>query len=164
MSHKPLQNLPVFDASVFASLVVPWKARKSAVPGSDRIVVEWGVQKAASVFVYPAGDRGVGVQLVETRPGQSDERWADFLEYQFVPQVVQATTENGLRPQVICVDLRPIQIQRERRRQLERIAHEKTGGDAHNVYEPGHGKHSGKASLSSTQMNTAQTPHAMETM
>lgn len=126
---KALQNVPTLDAPALLRRVAAWKPLFEAGPGLNRIVVEWSVIKGPNCFVYPAADRTKGVNLTEGFGGvQSDERWADFLEFHFVPEVVDALKNAPAPVQVICVDLRPIQIQRARRRALEAAAHAKTGG------------------------------------
>lgn len=131
--HGALHNLPVFDAEAFKAKAADWKRTVgSAGPGGNRIVIEWGVGRGPNCFVYPATKRSQGISLVAADSrGQSDERYADFLEWEYVPQVVAALKADGLNPQVICVDLRPLQIQRERRRAIDAKAREKTGAAAH---------------------------------
>lgn len=131
--HKSLTNLPVFDAAAFSKQSLGWKKLMAGgTPGSDRVVVEWSVGRGPSCFVYPAGKRDLGVNLTaNTTHTQSDERWADFLEFEFVPQVVAELEREKYRPQVICADLRPVQIQRARRRTLEAAARAKTGDTVH---------------------------------
>ncbi len=131
--HNALKDLPVFDPEDFKAKTADWKKIvASSPPGGKRIVIEWSVGRGPNCFVYPAGARGAGINLTASAhaPG-SDERWADFLEFEFVPQVVRALTDDGFTPQVICADLRPIQVMRQRRRAIESIAREKTGAGAH---------------------------------
>jgi|GEM_PF-654830 hypothetical protein len=128
--QKALRNQPTFEPGRFSERVAPWKSL-SGGPGSNRVVVEWSVGKGPSVFVYPAARRAEGFDLLEGLGAhQSDERWADFLEFEYVPQVVEALKSGGHNPQVICVDLRPVQTMRARRRALEAAAREKAGGVA----------------------------------
>ena len=122
MSEKRLQNLPPFDRAAFEKLTGGWQGM-ATTPGSDRVVVEWSVNRGARCFVYPAAKRAAGQNLTETLGAKdTDERYADWLEFDYVPQVVDAATALGLHPQVICVDLRPVQVQRARRRQLAATA------------------------------------------
>jgi hypothetical protein len=127
--HKPLSNFPVLDTPGFTARLAEWQPiLAKAQSGMNRVVIEWDVIQGPRCFVYPAGQRALGVDLcADGVTRKSDERWADFLEYQFVPSVADAVTHHGLNPQVICVDLRPVQIQRQRRRALEATAHAKTG-------------------------------------
>lgn len=129
--QKALTNLPIFDAAGFRARIAHWK-QYDAGPGSDRVAVEWGIGRGPSVFVYPAAYRNAGFFLVEPDTnGSADERWADFLEFDFVPQVMEAIAANGYRAQAICADLRPIQVQRARRRDQEKAAAHKTGHATH---------------------------------
>lgn len=127
--HKPLSNLPVLDTEAFAADCAAWKGVVArALAGMGRIVIEWNVIKGPAVFVYPASDRRQGKELITDevkRP--SDERYADYLEYDYVPRVVEAVKAAGLTPQVICTDLRPVQTQRVRRRAITAAAHERSG-------------------------------------
>jgi uncharacterized protein (DUF58 family) len=125
--EKPLKNLPVLNVETFQKRAEDWK-RLPAGPGADRVVVEWSVGLGPKVFVYPASKRAAGFSLLaDLLAAQSDERWADFLEFTFVPQVVEALKSAGHKPQVICVDLRPVQTMRTRRRAQEEAAHAKSG-------------------------------------
>ena len=128
--HKALHNLPVFDRDAFTSTTESWKkALKGAGPGGNRVVVEWSTSRGPSCFVYPAGKRSAGVNLTASVPHtQSDERWADFLEHEFIPPVVAALQDEGFPTiQVNCVDLRPVQTMRARRRVIEAVAEARTG-------------------------------------
>ncbi|MBC8141187.1 MAG: hypothetical protein H7Y38_07075 [Armatimonadetes bacterium] len=130
MSEKRLQNLPAFDREAFEKLAGDWKNAKGA-PGSNRTVIEWTISTGARCFVYPASNRAAGKNLLATLgANDTDERYADWLEFDYVPEVVNAANNLELNPQVICTDLRPLQIQRARRRQLAANALTKvaTGG------------------------------------
>lgn len=131
--NKPLAPLPVFDADDFAAKLAQWKPIVTrAVPGMTRLVVEWNVIQGPSVFVYPASQRAAGEELITDGAKRSnDERWADYVEQQYVPLVVSAIQSAGLTPQVICTDLRPVQIQRARLRAIAAAAREKTGATSH---------------------------------
>jgi len=126
---KALHDVPVFEERSFRRRIGNWKPLLAAAgPGADRIVIEWSVVRGPSCFVFPAADRTKGINLTQNFAGtQSDERWADFLEYTFVPQVVHALQAEGIRVQVNCVDLRPVQTQRARRRVIAAAAHAKSG-------------------------------------
>jgi len=131
--HKALKDLPVFDPATFRGRTADWKKIVQGAPaGGHRVVIEWGVMRGPNCFVYPATRRGLGINLMaNVAHAESDERWADYLEFEYVPQVVKALLDDGMNPQVICVDLRPIQIQRERRRAIEAAARAKSGVAAH---------------------------------
>ena len=124
---KPLKGLP-FDATAFREKTAGWKSL-SGVPGAaGRVMVEWSVGTGPHCFVYPAAKRTAGLNLTDSlTAAENDERWADFLEFEYIPQIVKALQNEGFRPQVICADLRPLQVQRARRRQIEAAASAKTG-------------------------------------
>jgi hypothetical protein len=134
--HKALTNLPVLDETAFAAKIEGWKRTiQTAKPGYGKVVVEWNVAKGPTCLVFPMGLRHLAVNLSENanrgQGGQSDERWADFLEFEFVPKVVTALQTAGVAYQVICTDQRPIQVMRQKRRALEHAAAEKSGISAH---------------------------------
>lgn len=126
--HKALNNLPTLDTKALAAKAASWQPLLQSGPGLNRIVVEWSVGKGPNCFVYPAADRSEGINLTAgVTAGQSDERYADFLEYEFVPTVVAALQQSGVPVQVNCVDLRPVQTQRARRRVIEAAGKAKLG-------------------------------------
>lgn len=125
--RKALSQTPSFDPDAFLWRIRDWKALLAG-PGNNRVVVEWCVTNGPKCFVYPAAQRPAGFDICADAPHDtSDERWADWLEFQFVPQVVSTLEGDGFPVQVICADQRPVQIMRQRRRNLEQIAHERTG-------------------------------------
>jgi hypothetical protein len=115
---KPLANKPEFDPIAFRGRTADWRRIVQNAPiGMKRVVVEWNVTRGPSCFIYPAAKRALGFDLcADGSTRASDERWADFLEYELVPRIVATIAEEGLNPQIICTDQRPIQIMRERRR------------------------------------------------
>lgn len=130
--RKALTDLPVLDEPKLRQKVGEWDSLLHSGPGSNRVVVEWSVSTGVNCFVFPAADRSSGVSL--TTPAlqsKSGEPYADYLEFTFVPHVAEVIRETGVPVQVNCVDLRPVQTQRARRRAIEAIAHEKTGAAAH---------------------------------
>jgi hypothetical protein len=131
--HKALSNLPTLDSVRLAAETSDWKKLiANAKPGGDRIVVEWGVSRGPMCFVYPVANRAKGIDMARSAShAQSDERWADFLEFDFLPQVERSLEGLGFRVTIICADLRPIQIMRERRRVIEATAHAKTSASDH---------------------------------
>jgi hypothetical protein len=129
--HKPLGALPVFPKEAFVARISSWK-KLATKPGEDRVIVEWGIGRGPKVVVYPATDRGLGFDLLtDLSAPVSDERWADFLELSYVPEVLGAIESAGQRGQAICADQRPIQTMRQRRREHEKLAHARSGGGAH---------------------------------
>jgi hypothetical protein len=126
--HKALHHLPVVDVEALRNKAASWQSLLTSGPGLNRVIVEWSVGKGPSCFVYPAADRSQGISLTAGIVGtQSDERYADYLEYEFVPKVVSTLEQAGVPVQVNCVDLRPVQTQRARRRVLEAAAKVKVG-------------------------------------
>ena len=129
--QKALKNTPEFDAEAFRSRLDAWKSTGAA----RRVVVEWSTGTGPNVFVYPAGSRAQGVRLLGGGDATgNDERWADFIEFEYLPPVVEALRQGGFTPDVLCVDLRPLVVQRARRRQIEAAARAKagaTGAPAH---------------------------------
>lgn len=126
--HKALHPLPVLDTNALNAKAAAWQPLLASGPGLNRVVVEWSVGKGSNCYVYPAADRAQGENLTAGVVGtQSDERYADFLEYDFVPKVVSALEQAGVPVQVRCVDLRPIQTQRARRRVIEAAGKAKLG-------------------------------------
>ena len=125
--QKALKNTPTFDPQAIRVQLDAWKS-----VGSPRVLVEWSTFAGPNVFVYPAGDRSRGVRLVEGGDATgNDERWADFLEFDYLPPVVETLERAGFTPDVRCVDLRPLVVQRARRRQIEAAARAKAGAAAH---------------------------------
>jgi hypothetical protein len=126
--HKALHHLPAVNVEALRSKAAAWQPLLTLGPGLNRVIVEWSVGKGPSCFVYPAADRSQGVSLTAGIVGtQSDERYADYLEYEFVPKVIATLEQAGVPVQVNCVDLRPVQTQRARRRAIEAAAKVKVG-------------------------------------
>ncbi|MFM7320294.1 MAG: hypothetical protein ACKO5K_02065 [Armatimonadota bacterium] len=129
--RKALKGLPELDRDALAWRLRDWSPFMEG-PGNNRVVVEWCVTNGPCCFVYPASRRAAGFDLAaDASHASSDERWADFLEYTFVPAVVQAIESAGFNPQVICADQRPVIALRQRRRDLERIAQARGAGHGH---------------------------------
>ena len=132
--QKALKNTPTFDPETLRGSLDAWKSTGGA-NASRRAVVEWSTFAGPNVFVYPAGSRAQGVRLVDGGDATgNDERWADFIEFEYLPPVVEALRQGGFTPDVLCVDLRPLVVQRARRRQIEAAARAKagaTGAPAH---------------------------------
>ncbi|MGC4045567.1 MAG: hypothetical protein QM758_17380 [Armatimonas sp.] len=127
--HKPFTPPPAFPKEAFLARISPWK-KLLWEPGSDRIVIEWGIGQGPKVIVYPAAARAMGFNLLEGLSAPAnDERWADYLEEIYLPQVAEAVENNGGTAQIICADQRPIQVMRTRRRAQESVAHAR--GAAH---------------------------------
>ena len=129
--HKALTNKPVFDSEKTLWRMREWKSLPAPV-GMDRIVVEWCVTYGPKVFIYHPVKRILGFDTCEGYgDGTSDERWADLLEFEYVPQVVKALEGAGYRVQTICADQRPVQAMRQRRRDTEKLAASRGAHHAH---------------------------------
>lgn len=116
--ERALHNLPAFDRAAFEKTAGGFKAQ-AAGPGTERTVIEWSISAGPRVFVYPAASRKAGVNLLaDMEASGTDERYADWLEFEYVPRVVDAVRALGQHPQVICTDQRPVQVMRARRRAL----------------------------------------------
>ncbi len=121
--HKPFTPPPPFPREAFLARISPWK-KLQGEPGSDRIVIEWGLGQGPKVIIYPASARNQGFNLLEGLSAPAnDERWADYLETTYLPQVAEAVNLTGTTAQIICADQRPIQTMRQRRREQEKVAH-----------------------------------------
>ena len=126
--QKALKNTPEFDAQAFRSHLDAWKSTGA----SRRVIVEWSTGAGPNVFAYPAGNRAGGVRLVGGGDATgSDERWADFLEFEYLPPVAETLGRDGFAPEILCVDLRPLVVQRARRRQIDAAARAKAGAPTH---------------------------------
>lgn len=130
---KALKNTPTFDPEALRGPSDAWKSTAGGSGGAPRrVFVEWSTSAGPNVFVYPAGSRAQGVRLVDGGDATgNDERWADYIEFEYLPPVVEALTREGFIPDVRCVDLRPLVVQRARRRQIEAAARAKSGTATH---------------------------------
>jgi hypothetical protein len=131
--HRPLRNLPTFDPAEFRR-DTNQKWGSLGLPAGQRVIIEWltGENTGPHVYVFPAGNRTAGITTLQRYSfGSVDERWADFLEFEYIPQVARELEAQGYRPDVICADLRPVQVQRARRRQIEAAASAKSGRPVH---------------------------------
>jgi hypothetical protein len=120
MSSHVSVSLPPIDGNALRWRVRSWEPYLAA-PLSNRVIVEWSTGLGPKVFIYPKGNRSVGVHLVETpaiQASNTGEVWADYLEYDFVPYVAYHLDGTGVRVDVQCADQKPVQIMRERRRAI----------------------------------------------
>lgn len=113
---RKLHQEPQFDLETLGQKCDAWKAR-----GASKVVLEWSTGVGPTLFYFPAGERGQGVKwTVAVETYNYNEVYADFLEYTLLPRLHEAIRERGLAAAALCVDLQPLQIQRQRRRQIER--------------------------------------------
>ncbi|MDQ2800910.1 MAG: hypothetical protein M3Y13_14860 [Armatimonadota bacterium] len=114
--ERKLHQEPQFDLETLRGKCDAWKAH-----GASQVVIEWSTGTGPTVFYYPAGERLQGVKwtaAVETY--NYNEVYADFIEHKLIPQMREVIHVCGLSETVLSVDLQPLQIQRQRRRQIER--------------------------------------------
>jgi hypothetical protein len=114
--ERKLHQEPPFDLETLRQKCDAWKAK-----GAVNVMIEWSTGTGPTLFYYPAGERGQGVKwtaAVETY--NYNEIYADFIEHTLVPRLREVIQARGLTEAVRCVDLQPLQIQRQRRRQIER--------------------------------------------
>lgn len=114
--ERKLHQEPQFDMETLRAKCDAWKAHDAS-----KVIIEWSTGTGPTLFYYPAGERSQGVKwtaAVETY--NYNEVYADFVEHKLIPQLRELIQECGLAATVLCVDLQPLQIQRQRRRQIER--------------------------------------------
>ncbi len=123
--ERKLHQEPQFDMETLRAKCDAWKAHDAS-----KVIIEWSTGTGPTLFYYPAGERSQGIKwtaAVETY--NYNEVYADFVEHKLIPQLSDAIQERGLTATVLCVDLQPLQIQRQRRRQIERT--QAAGAGAH---------------------------------
>jgi hypothetical protein len=114
--ERKLHDEPQFDMETLRVKCDAWKAH-----GASKVVLEWSTGIGPNLFYYPAGERGAGVKwTVAVETYNYNEIYADFIEQTLVPRLREVIHARGLAETVMCVDLQPLQIQRQRRRQIER--------------------------------------------
>ena len=115
MERKILQE-PVFDMDTLRQKADAWKNA-----GGKRVLIEWSTGTGPVIFYFPEGERHFGVKwTAAVRTDSYNELYADFIEHKLIPQVSEGIHARGLQTVVRCVDLQPLQVQRQRRRQIER--------------------------------------------
>ncbi len=124
--ERKLHEEPYFDMDTLAEKCRTWKT-----DGASKVTLEWSSGTGPNVFYFPAGERGQGVKwTIAVETYNYNEMYADFVEHTLIPRLKAAIGENGLGLTVMCVDLQPLQIQRQRRRQIERAQTAATGDHA----------------------------------
>ncbi len=117
--ERTLHQEPQFDLETLRRKCDAWKAH-----GATAVTIEWSTGIGPTVFYYPAGERAQGVKwTVAVETYNYNEVYADFIEHKLIPQLREVIHARGLGETVRCVDLQPLQIQRQRRRQIERAQH-----------------------------------------
>ena len=124
--ERKLHEEPQFDMDTLREKCEAWKAHDAA-----KIFIEWSTGTGPNVFYYPAGERGQGVKwTVAVETYNYNEVYADFVDHTLIPRLKDVIQSIGLTATVMCVDLQPLQIQRQRRRQIERSQAAATGAAA----------------------------------
>ncbi len=114
--ERKLHHEPSFDTDALRQKVDAWKAG-----GATRVVFEWSTGTGPTVFYYPAGERRLGVKwTVAVETYNYNEIYADFIEHTLLPRLTEIVQARGLAVTGLCVDLQPLQVQRQRRRQIAR--------------------------------------------
>ncbi len=114
--ERKLHEEPHFDLDTLREKCEAWKAHEAS-----KVVLEWSTGIGPNVFYYPAGERSqVAKWTVAVETYNYNEVYADFVEHTLIPRLRLVIEEVGLPLTVMCVDLQPLQIQRQRRRQIER--------------------------------------------
>ena len=118
--ERKLHQEPQFDTETLRQKIDAWKTH-----GAKRVVIEWSTGTGPTVFYYPAGERRLGVKwVIAVETYNYNEIYADYIEQTLVPQLREVIQSRGLTVTMMCVDLQPLQVQRQRRRQIERAQHE----------------------------------------
>lgn len=124
--ERKLHEEPAFDLETLRNKCDLWKSH-----GAAKVVIEWSTGTGPTVFYYPAGERRNGVKwTVAVETYNYNEIYADFIEHTLVPRLSEVIHARGLTESVLSVDLQPLQIQRQRRRQIERTQASVTGAAA----------------------------------
>lgn len=121
--ERKLHHEPIFDLDTLRQKCDLWKTN-----GVPSVVIEWSTGTGPTVFYYPEGERRYGVKwtaAVETY--NYNEVYADYIEITLIPRLREAIAARGLGVTVRCVDLQPLQVQRQRRHQIERAQHTVAG-------------------------------------
>ncbi len=114
--ERKLTQEPQFDMETLRRKCDAWKTH-----GASKVVIEWSTGTGPTLFYYPSGERSQGVKwTVAVETYNYNEIYADFIEHTLIPRLREVIHARGLTETVLSVDLQPLQIQRQRRRQIER--------------------------------------------
>lgn len=114
--ERKLHHEPAFDTDTLRQKCDLWKTHSAA-----RVVIEWSTGTGPVVFYFPAGERRAGVKwTVAVETYNYNEAYADYVEHTLIPRLREIVQSRGLEVTVLCVDLQPLQVQRQRRHQIER--------------------------------------------
>lgn len=113
--ERKLHQEPVFDLDLLRQNLDLWKQN-----GVRTIIIEWSTGIGPTVFYYPADQRRVGVKwTAAVEVFNYNEIYADFIEKTLVPRIAETIASRQMESSVRCVDLQPIQVQRQRRHDIE---------------------------------------------
>ena len=114
--ERKIHQEPTFDMDTLRSKADAWKNHTA-----KRVFIEWSTGTGPTVFYFPEGERSFGVKWTAAVPTDNyNEIYADFIEHTLMPRLTEAIRARGLDTVVRNVDLQPLQVQRQRRRQIER--------------------------------------------
>jgi hypothetical protein len=115
--ERKLHYEPAFDLDTLRQKIDVWKQN-----GVSQLIIEWSTGTGPTVFYYPDGQRRHGVKwTVAVETYNYNELYADFIDYKLIPRLTETSASRQIGSSVRCVDLQPLQVQRQRRRQLERL-------------------------------------------
>jgi hypothetical protein len=118
MEHKLLQE-PEFDFDTLRANLAAWKAG-----GASTVSFDWSTGAGPTVVYFPSDDRSFATTWKWKVPtSRYSELYADFLEYKLAPRLIELAQGHGLAPKVRCVDQQPVQVMRQRRREIEAAEH-----------------------------------------
>lgn len=115
---RKLHHEPSFDTDTLRQKAELWKQNNVT-----RIVFEWSTGTGPTVFYFPQGERRHGVKwTVAVDTYNYNEVYADFIEHTLLPRLAEIVQSRGLQAVPLNVDLQPLQVQRQRRRQIEQMS------------------------------------------
>ncbi len=121
---RKLHHEPNFDTDTLRQKADLWKQNNVS-----RVVFEWSTGTGPTVYYYPQGERRHGVKwTVAVETYNYNEVYADFIENTLLPRLAEVVRARGLEATLLNVDLQPLQVQRQRRRQIE---HRETASGHH---------------------------------
>src|SRR5579875_268939 len=115
--ERKLHQEPAFDLDTMRQKLDLWKQN-----GVKAVQIEWSTGTGPTVFYYPASERRHGVKwTVAVETYNYNEVYADFIEQTLIPRLTETIASRQMTSTALCVDLQPLQVQRQRRHQLERL-------------------------------------------
>lgn len=115
--ERKLHQEPPFDGETMRVRLDDWKTRQ----GSE-VTIDWSTGVGPTLFYYPTGNRKLGVKwTVAVETFNYNEIYADYIERTLLPRLIELVQSRGLTARIRCVDLQPLQVQRMRRRHLEKL-------------------------------------------